>query len=540
MRTIALTALLLAAVPWPGMDQAVARWTRGAHAPHVNSGTYHRGSKATTEAGNRRRYAPANHVRWHPQAPTKTQTPTRYGANEVAPPPKGDGPPRHPLPPHWPPRWPRPPIATHPINPTGGTVIVNLPPRLPISNGPVGDPNVGVAIGPPGQAGGSRGGNNRNNNNTSVTVTDQRFVPDEILVRFNGGVSPAAITNFTRSQLLAPLGAHPLPLINATLYRYRITDRRSVPAVLDGLRGDGRLAAAQPNYLYELRDDGTREDGAPVQYDLSTMHHQQAHALARGTGVLIALIDAGVDTPLAELRGSVSQGTDTVGGELAPHAHGTAMASAIVAHGRLLGVAPAARIVAVRAFDGGNAGARATTVRLLDGLQWSATSGARVINMSFTGPADAQLETMIAAVHRKGLVLVAAAGNDGPTSPPDYPAAYPGVIAVTATDIDDHLLRVANHGSYVAVAAPGVDISVAAPNGGYSFTTGTSVAAAHVSGLVALLLERNPRLTPDAVAAILMQTAKDLGPKGRDDEFGAGLVDAYAAVLTQASASAAR
>src|SRR5262249_35009076 len=140
---------------------------------------------------------------------------------------------------------------------------------------------------------------------------------------------------------------------------------------------------------------------------------------------------------------------------------------------------------------------------------------------------------------RKGLVLVAAAGNDGPSAPPDYPAAYPGVIAVTATDVDDHLLRVANHGGYVAVAAPGVDISVAAPNGGYGFTTGTSVAAAHVSGLVALLLERNPRLTPDAVAAILMQTAKHLGAKSRNDEFGAGLVDAYAALLTQASASAA-
>jgi subtilisin family serine protease len=142
---------------------------------------------------------------------------------------------------------------------------------------------------------------------------------------------------------------------------------------------------------------------------------------------------------------------------------------------------------------------------------------------------------MIAAVRQKGLVLVAAAGNDGPRAAPEYPAAYPEVIAVTATDVDDHLLNVANHGSYVAVAAPGVDIFVAAPNGGYDFTTGTSVATAHVSGLVALLIERNPKLTPDAIQAILMQTAKDLGPKGRDDEFGAGLVDAYDALLTQAS-----
>ena len=79
---------------------------------------------------------------------------------------------------------------------------------------------------------------------------------------------------------------------------------------------------------------------------------------------------------------------------------------------------------------------------------------------------------------------------------------------------------------------------VASPSGGYGFTTGTSVAAAHVSGLVALLLERNPRLTPDAVQAILTSTAKRLGPKGRDEEFGAGLVDAYEALLTQPSAVA--
>jgi subtilisin family serine protease len=110
---------------------------------------------------------------------------------------------------------------------------------------------------------------------------------------------------------------------------------------------------------------------------------------------------------------------------------------------------------------------------------------------------------------------------------------------VTATDADDKLLPVANRGSYVAVAAPGVEIFVAAPGGGYEFTTGTSVATAHVSGLAALLIARNPSLTPDAVQTILMRTAKDLGPQGRDDEYGAGLVDAYEALLTQAAPATA-
>jgi subtilisin family serine protease len=105
---------------------------------------------------------------------------------------------------------------------------------------------------------------------------------------------------------------------------------------------------------------------------------------------------------------------------------------------------------------------------------------------------------------------------------------------------DDKLLRLANHGSYLAVAAPGIDILVAAPNGRYDFTTGTSIATAHVSGLAALLIDRDPRLNPDAVQAILMRTAKDLGPKGRDNEYGAGLVDAYAALLAVAAPAAER
>ena len=256
--------------------------------------------------------------------------------------------------------------------------------------------------------------------------------------------------------------------------------------------------------------------------------------------MLVAVVDSAVDSTHAQLQGVVAARFDTFKGEPAPHKHGAAMAGAIAAHGRLLGVAPAAHILAVRAFDDAPAGARATTTRILDGLQWIANSGARVVNMSFTGPEDSSVHEMIAAIRRKGLVLVAAAGNDGPRAPAAYPAAYSEVIAVTATDADDKLLNVANRGGYVAVAAPGVDIFVAAPGGGYDFTTGTSVATAHVSGLAALLIARNPSLTPDAVQAILMKTAKDLGPQGRDDEFGAGLVDAYEALLTQAPATAAR
>ena len=115
-------------------------------------------------------------------------------------------------------------------------------------------------------------------------------------------------------------------------------------------------------------------------------------------------------------------------------------------------------------------------------------------------------------------------------SAPLYPAADPDVIAVTATDSDDHIFTMANRGRYIAVAAPGVDILALAPGDAYLFTTGTSIAAAHVSGIAALLLELNPSLTPGDIRAILMATAKPIGPPRPDSDFGAGLVNAYRAV----------
>jgi subtilisin family serine protease len=123
-------------------------------------------------------------------------------------------------------------------------------------------------------------------------------------------------------------------------------------------------------------------------------------------------------------------------------------------------------------------------------------------------------------------VLIAAAGNAGAKSPPLFPGADPFVITVTATEVNDKLFTGANRGNYISVAAPGVDILVPAPENAYQLTTGTSVAAAEVSGIVALLLERNPKLTPADIRRILTVSAKRLAPGGlRDDNFGSGLID---------------
>jgi subtilisin family serine protease len=190
-----------------------------------------------------------------------------------------------------------------------------------------------------------------------------------------------------------------------------------------------------------------------------------------------------------------------------------------------MGIAPSARLFAVHAFSSSATNSESTTFNILKGLDWASNQNVRIINMSFAGPKDPSLERSLKAAYDKGIVLIAAAGNAGPKSPPLYPGADPSVIAVTATDVDDKIFSGANRGKYVSVAAPGVDILVPAPDGAYQLTTGTSVAAAEVSGIVALLLERNPKLTPANVRQILTTSAKRLAPGERDDNFGSGLVD---------------
>jgi subtilisin family serine protease len=157
--------------------------------------------------------------------------------------------------------------------------------------------------------------------------------------------------------------------------------------------------------------------------------------------------------------------------------------------------------------------------------------------MSFAGPKDPLLERAIGALKGRDVVMVAAAGNAGTKSPPLYPAANPNVIAVSATDSQDRLFEASNRGGYIALTAPGADIFLPAPDNKYQMTSGTSFSAAYVSGLAALMLERNPALKPDDVRAILMRTARDLGSPGRDDLFGAGEADAFAA--TEAAAATA-
>jgi subtilisin family serine protease len=146
---------------------------------------------------------------------------------------------------------------------------------------------------------------------------------------------------------------------------------------------------------------------------------------------------------------------------------------------------------------------------------------------------------MIEAASKKGVAVVSAVGNDGPTGKPSYPAAFESVIAVTAVDAASRLYSQATRGAFVDVAAPGVDIMSTAPGNRTQIFSGTSAATAFASGAVALLLRQRPTLTQTDLTALLRQTARDLGTTGPDAEFGYGLLDVCRALARLSSSAVA-
>jgi hypothetical protein len=361
-------------------------------------------------------------------------------------------------------------------------------------------------------------------------VNELRRIPDEVVFEL---AAPSDLQRLLNRFRLARLDTRRIGLINTTFYRARILDGSSVPAKIRALQADRAVRSVQPNHVFTLTQSAEAAPSAPAaadsaQYALAKLRLDEAHGVARGDKMLVAVIDSGIDQNHPALTGVIEKSFDALGSGEEPHSHGTAIAGIIAGHARLTGAAPAVHLLAARAFSA----TQGSTISIIASIDWAVGQGARVVNMSFTGPSDPALGRTLAAARQKGVVLVAAAGNAGPKSSPLWPAADPNVIAVTATDYDDHLFAMANRGSHVAIAAPGVDILVAAPGESYKMESGTSFSAAFVSGVAALVIERKPQLGPEAVTRVLLSTARDLGPKGRDDQFGAGLMDAFQAVST--------
>jgi subtilisin family serine protease len=391
--------------------------------------------------------------------------------------------------------------------------------------------------------GGGNGASARNrnggarNNATSQAAIDLNTVRNEFVAEIDSALSPAQADELARRHGLERLASQEFPLLGGTVGLFRIVDQRPSDTVRREFAADGSVKSVQFNFRYLLQDQKkTQTEGDVAQYAVAQLRLPQAHALARGMNVTIAVIDSGIDAKHPELANSVADTFDALGSKEGPHVHGTGVAGAIVAHAKLMGSAPEARLLAIRAFGASAKGAESTSYVILKALDYAAEHGAQIVNMSFAGPKDPLIERSVAATASRGILMVAAAGNAGAKSPPLYPAANPNVIAVSGTDAQEKLFAASNRGNYIAIAAPGADIFLPAPDEKYQITSGTSFSAAYVSGIAALMLERNPALKPKDLRAILTKTARDLGAPGRDDWFGAGEVDAFAAVTATVAA----
>lgn len=278
------------------------------------------------------------------------------------------------------------------------------------------------------------------------------------------------------------------------------------------------------------------------QWALDTLGAESAWRVATGGGQLIAVVDSGVKPDHPDLAGRVLPGIDYirrsagqpyVGSAIDPLGHGTHVAGIIAAAAGngigIAGLAPGATILPVRVLDSTGSGASSDVAR---GIIWAADHGATVINLSLGAdvdradkPADPTMRTAVQYAVGKGIPVAAAAGNERlEGNAPSYPAAYPEVIAVAATDRRGSPGWFSTSGAYVDLAAPGVDILSTFPSG-YHSQEGTSMATPYVAAALGLLRERHPTDSPAQLQTRLESTATDVAAPGRDQETGLGLIN---------------
>lgn len=306
----------------------------------------------------------------------------------------------------------------------------------------------------------------------------------------------------------------------------------------------------EPHYLYLTNNqpDGVRIPAEPAtdivpndelysqyQWNLPIIATEEGWKVDRGSGdVVVAVIDTGVDMTHPDLRDRILPGLNVVAQNNNPQddvGHGSHVAGIIAAStNNGIGVAGMTwynSVLPVKVLDQSGAG---STYAVAQGIIWATDRGAKVINLSLGNYANAEfLHDAVKYAYSKDVVLIAASGNDN-TSQPGYPAAYPEVLAVAATDSKKNRAPFSNFGDYIDVAAPGVSIASTYTGQQYAALSGTSMASPHAAALAALIRSVNPLLTNTEVMDIMRNSAEDLGTPGKDAEFGYGQIDVNNAI----------
>ncbi len=380
--------------------------------------------------------------------------------------------------------------------------------------------------------------------------------PGELLIGLKDVPDRRAMDQSVR-ELAAGLDADVLEQVSALrIARVRVPEER-LSLTLARLRFDRRVAWAEPNYLIYL--DFTPNDPlyASIQINyLSRLQMESAWNVTTGRAdVVIAVLDTGVEMSHPDLAGGIWTNPDEIAGNRVDddgngfvddvhgwdfadkdndpsddYGHGThvaGIAAARINNGiGIAGMAGGVTIMPVDVFRGGIG----TYADLIQAIVYAADNGANIINMSLGALSYSRgEEAAVDYAWERGVVLVAAAGNQN-NNAWHYPAAHEHVIGVAATDAADNRAYFSSFGPFVAVSAPGLSVMSSILNGGYAYSSGTSMATPHVSGLAALILSRNPTLTNEQVRALIESTTDDLGDPGWDQYFGYGRINAARAL----------
>ena len=387
-------------------------------------------------------------------------------------------------------------------------------------------------------------------------------------------------------QSLSPAGQPKNSLLAGSSMDASTCKKLNTLLKIKALRSRPELAAADPNFIHRAFTT-PNDEYYPLQWHYPLINLPEAWEISTGSqDVTVAVVDTGVIMNHPDLIGKItSDGYDFIsdpdramdgdGIDANPNDPGDASQSGSSFHGThvsgtvaaasnsgigVSGVAWNSRIMAIRALGKGSTG---STYDILQGIRYAAglandsgttpSSPADIINLSLGGGSFSQVEqNVLAQARNAGIIIVAAAGNSAEEAP-SYPAAYDGVISVSAVDINATLAPYSNFGPTIDVAAPGGDFSTdlnadgyvdgVLSTGGddssgivqnvYTFYQGTSMAAPHMAGVAALMKSVRPSLTPDDLEGFLQsgEIVRDIGAAGRDDFYGYGLIDARKAVL---------
>lgn len=317
-----------------------------------------------------------------------------------------------------------------------------------------------------------------------------------------------------------------LPSLGLTLVVLSVPDGSSTTDALAAIRKADPSGSYDYDHLYDPSGSSSASQSASADMPAS----------ASGASK-IGIIDAGVDRNHPAFESAKIVSKNFAGkNDGQPTPHGTAVASLLVGddddfHGALRG----ATLYAADVYGGEATGGSAEDIARA--LSWLASNNVPVVNVSLAGPPNALLGAAIAAFVKRGHVLVAAVGNDGPAAPLKYPAAYPGVVGVTSVDDENKIQIDANQGSDVMFAARGVDVRAAAQKGHYESVTGTSFAAPIVAARFAAILSRPDPAEAAHACRLLEHAALDLGAPGRDPVYGYGFLDAPGRVALTAKAT---